>query len=194
VFSEHLPLEPSFAESGPTECVFCRLQKKREKTKMSTSITRIARWTMAVAIALFVLFLGTVRNAQAAELAGCQNRPVVKNLMALTARPTCARAAALQQFTRKEIKNLTATAKSPEDHLGLALFYKGKASRLDAEGAQYEEAAAVARNTPTIKNLMAPTTAARYAYSAKGFREEAESDRKFAAAHEEMAKNAVASL
>jgi hypothetical protein len=65
------------------------------------------------------------------------------------------------QLTRKEVKKLIATAKSPEDHLKLAGYYKARVEKLDAEAAGYEQAAAGYRTGPVVKNLMAPNTAAR---------------------------------
>jgi hypothetical protein len=141
------------------------------------------------ALATFIL---TAQTIHAQERAGCQNGPLVKNLMPLRT-PACnVPAAVSQELTKKEVKKLTAAAKSPEDHLKLAAYYKTHADRLDAEGATYEEATAVYRHGPTIKNLMAPNIAARYEYFAKGFREEAQSDRTLAASQQQMAKNAVA--
>jgi hypothetical protein len=76
----------------------------------------------------------------------------------------------------------------------IAGYYLAKADTLEAQAAAYEEAAAAYRHGPVVKNLMSPTTAARYDFIAKGFREEAKSDRALAASHEQMAKSAVASL
>lgn len=161
---------------------------------MSNSSTHVSKWTTVAVLALLALFLGTVRSARAAEFAGCRNRPMVKNLTALRTPPCDVRTVVPQQLTKREVKRLTATAKSPEDHLKLARYYKAEADKLDAEGAGYEEAAAAYRHGPIVKNLMAPNTVARYEYFAKGFREEAKADRKLAASHEQMATTAVATL
>lgn len=161
---------------------------------MSTSNTRVSKWMTVIAVALFGLFLGMIRDARAAVPTANQNGPVIKNLMALTYRAPATRAATPRQLTRKEVKKLTATAESSEDHLKLARYYRAEGDRLDAQAAGYEQAAAAYRHGPIVKNLMAPNTAARYEYFAKGFRAEAESDRGLAASHEQMAKNAVASL
>ena len=91
----------------------------------------------------------------------------------------------------KDLKSALKAAKTPQDHVRIAAYCKGKAERLDAEAAGYEEAAASYRNGPVVKNLMAPNTAARYENMAKGFREEAQSNRELAASHEQMAKNAT---
>jgi hypothetical protein len=50
-------------------------------------------------------------------------------------------------------KKLAATAKSAEDHLTLARFYRVEANGLDAQAATYEEAAANLRNGPTVEEL-----------------------------------------
>ena len=118
--------------------------------------------------------------------------PVIKNLMALTTPASDTRADVRRQLTKREVKRLTATAESPADHSQLARYYMEKAESLDAEAAGYKEAAAVYRNGPIVKNLMAPTTAARYEYLAKTLRDEANSDRQRAESQEQMAKNAVA--
>ena len=91
----------------------------------------------------------------------------------------------------KGLKSALKAAKTPEDHVRIAAYCKAKAERLDAEAVGYEEAAAAYRHGPVVKNLMAPNTAARYDYMAKGFREEAQSNRELAASREQMAKNAT---
>jgi hypothetical protein len=90
----------------------------------------------------------------------------------------------------KDLKSALKAARTPEDHMRIAAYCKGKAERLDAQAAGYEEAAAAYRNGPVVKNLMAPNTAARYESIAKGFREQARSNRELAASHEQMAKMA----
>jgi hypothetical protein len=125
-------------------------------------------WTLAGAIALAGLFLGTVGDVRAAE--------------------------PQQQLTRREARQLKTTMKSPEDHSKLAQHYKAEADKLDAEAAGYEEAAATYRHGPMVKNLMSPTTPGRYEYIAKTHREKANSVRELATSHEQMAKNAAAGL
>jgi hypothetical protein len=101
---------------------------------------------------------------------------------------------ASKELTKGEIKKLAATAKSAEDHLTVARFYRVEAHGLDVQAAGYEEAAASLRNGPIVKNFASPTTGGRLGFAAKGFRDEAKSDRAIAASHEEMAKTVVASL
>lgn len=168
------------------------VESKSEGGKMSTSMRRLSGWTTVGAIALSGLFLGTVRDAQAAVPTACRPGPVVKNLMALKTAPCEPGEAVRGELTRSEVRKLTATAESREDHFKIALYYKAAADRLGAQGAGYEEAAAAYRHGPIVKNLMAPNTAARYDSFAKGLREEANCDRALASEHEQMAKTVVA--
>ena len=161
---------------------------------MSTSMMHVSKRTIVLALAVFALLLGMVRDARAAARAAAERGPVVKNLVALSARPAAAQPAGPRPLTRKEVKKLTATAQSPEEHMTLARYYQAEAARTDAEGVSYEQAAAASRRAPAIKNFTAPGTAARYELLAKGFRQEAKADRERAASHEQMAVRAVAAL
>jgi hypothetical protein len=147
------------------------------------------KWTTP---ALFGLLLGSVGNARAADVSCLENTPMVKNLRAYGTRCIGTPAAEPHQLTKKEVKRLTLTAKSAQDHLTIAHYYEAEVDRLDSLAAGYEEAAAGYRHSPTPKNLMSPSTAARYEYLAKGFREEAKSDRILAATQQQMAKTAPA--
>ena len=153
---------------------------------------KATKWETAMAFALFGLWLVPVGNARAADVSCSPNTPMVKNMRAYTAHCTSNPAVETHQLTRKEVKRLTLTAKSAEDHLTIAHYYEAEADRLDSLGAGYEEAAADYRHNPAPKNLMSPTTAAHYEYQARGFREEAKADRTLAASQEQMAKNAAA--
>jgi hypothetical protein len=157
---------------------------------MKTVGANVTKWTTAVA--LFGLSLGAVGAARAADLSCSENTPMAKNLRAYTSHCTGAPAAEAPQLTRKEIKRLTVTAESAEDHLKIARYYEAEANSLDAQAAGYEEAVAAYRSSPAPKNLMSPTAAAHYEYQARGFREEAKADRTLAASQEQMAKNAAA--
>jgi hypothetical protein len=134
----------------------------------------------------FGLFMAVALAAGAAQPATYQHGP--KNLVAPTYRAPVAPVAAPHQLTSREVKNLAATAESAVDHFKLVRYYRAEADRLDAKAATYEEAAATYRHGPMIKNLMAPTTPARYEYFAKGLREEAKSDRDLSTLHERMAR------
>ena len=86
----------------------------------------------------------------------------------------------------KDLKSALKAAKTSEDSGRIAAYCKAKAERLDAEAAGYEQAAETYRNGPLVKNITAPNTAARYDYIAKGFREEAQSNRELAASQEQL--------
>lgn len=161
---------------------------------MTASMTRISKWA-ALGLVGLMGALGTARAGviQSHEAKNCRPLPVIKNLTALKAQRVCHNFAN-KELTRKDIKELTANAKSAEDHLTLAHYFRAKADGLDARAGGYEEAAAKLRTAPAVKNLVAPSTAARYTFIAKGFRDDAKSNRALAASHEEMAKDAVAKL
>jgi hypothetical protein len=164
----------------------------KEITIMKNVGANFTKWTMAIAIAPLSLLLGPVRDARAAHVSCPQNAPMVKNLRAYSSRCIGAPAVVPHQFTTKEVKRLTVTAKSANDHLTVAKYYEAEAERLDAQAAGYEEAAAGYRHSPMPKNLMSPTTAGRYDYLAQGFRKEAKSDRALAASQKQMANNSAA--
>ncbi len=153
---------------------------------MKTFALKATKWTTAMTIVPFGLFLSTAAEARAAE-AACPNTPMVKNLMALTYRAPCAQAVVPRELSKKEIRRLTATAETREDHLKLARYYTSEADRLDAAASAYEQAATAYRRGPIVKNLMAPSTPGPYEFFAKGLRNEARSDRALAASHEKEA-------
>ena len=117
--------------------------------------------------------------------------PLPKNLASPTYRAPVFQGTP-EEFTRKDAKRLAATAELAADHMKLANFYRGEAEALDAKGAAYGQAATNLRNGPFVKNLTAPGTAARWEFAARGFREEAASNRALAASHEQMVTNASA--
>jgi hypothetical protein len=155
---------------------------------MKTLVTRL----LGVAI-LTVGANGLFAAPPKSEPACSENGPVIKNLMALSYRTPWA-VAVPHGLTKKDAKRLSATAERREDHLKLAAYYKAEADRLDAEAAGYENAAAAYRRAPIAKNLAAPSTPGRYEFFAKGLRNEAKSDRALATSHEEVARDAVATL
>ena len=118
--------------------------------------------------------------------------PLPKNVAPLNYRVHISQVV-VPEFTKKDAKRLAATAESAADHLKLAKFYRGEAEALQAKGASYEQAATTLRDGPFVKNLAAGSTAARWKFEAKGFRDEAASNYALAASHEEMAKHARAS-
>jgi hypothetical protein len=159
---------------------------------MITTRVNFAKWTRASAFALFVFLFGAAGDARATDLSCSENTPMVKNLRAYGTHCIGTPAPEPHQLTKREVKRLTLTAKSAQDHLTIAHYYEAEADRLDSLAAGYEEAAAGYRHSPAVKNLMSPSTAEHYNYLAKGFREEAKSDRILAAAQEQMAKAATA--
>ena len=90
----------------------------------------------------------------------------------------------------RDLKSALKAAKTPADHERIAAYYDAKADRLNAEAAEYEQAAAAYRNGPVVKNLTAPNTAARYDSIAKRLRREAQSNRELAASHAQLATTA----
>jgi hypothetical protein len=151
------------------------------------------------AVALLALSFGSVQEAQAGVItapkpANCRDLPVIKNLTGLKAQHVCDRMAAPKELTKREVKKLAATAKSPEDHLTIARYYTAEANGLDAQVTAYEKAAANLRNGPIVKNFTSPTTAGRLEFATEGFREEAKADRTLAVRHETMAAMVVVSL
>jgi hypothetical protein len=88
----------------------------------------------------------------------------------------------------RDLKTALKAAKTPEDHQRIAAYYHAKAESLDSQASGYEQAATTYRNGPVVKNIMAPNTAARYEAMAKGFRQEAQTNRELAASQEQMAK------
>src|SRR5258706_7668394 len=58
-------------------------------------------------------------------------------------------AAGKPSLSKKEVKALIASAKTKEDHLKLADFYKGEAVRFEAETKDHDEMAGMLRKKPT---------------------------------------------
>jgi len=154
---------------------------------MKMLVTKAATPLMATAITMF----GWYPAIAWAASPGDQDRPFIKNLMSPSYRPPADQLTGAQKLTKKEIQKLTATAETARDHLRIAHYWEGEAERLEAQASGYEEAVALIRRGPVVKNLMAPNTAARYEFVAKGFREQARSDRAQAAWHGRMARDAA---
>ncbi len=135
---------------------------------MFTSTARKSGWATVAVVALAALVISSVSTAQAAES---------------------------KHLSKKQVKTLVATAKSPADHLQLARYYSAEADRLEVEAKEHDELAEVYRKSATsqaaaMKNPMAPNSAGHCEYFAKAVREAAKSARDLAAAHEQMAKDA----
>src|SRR5215469_7724567 len=83
---------------------------------MKTLTEKVAKWTAALAVIPFGLFLSTAAEARAGVPA-CENSPMVKNLMAPTYRAPCTQALVHEELNKEEVKRLAATAESSADHL-----------------------------------------------------------------------------
>jgi hypothetical protein len=108
-----------------------------------------------------------------------------------------ARAAQSKHLSKKEVVALITNAKSPEEHLRLAQYYKAEADRLEVEAKEHDEMAAAYRKNSTwqasaAKGPMRPDTPAHCEYFAKSVREAAKAAQEMAASHEQMAKDAAA--
>jgi len=90
----------------------------------------------------------------------------------------------------KDLRSALKAANTPEDHERIAAYCKVKAERLGAEAVGYQQAADSYRHGPMVKNLTAPSTAARYEFRAKSLREQAQFNRQLAASHQRMADEA----
>lgn len=161
-------------------------------------MSTIRKHFMVVAVAILALFFGSVRYATAGVIEShhkseCRDLPVIKNMTGLKAQHVCERMTS-RKLTKGEVKKLAVTAETREDHLAVARFYRAEANGLDAKAAGYELAATNLRNTPLAKNLAAPGTAGRFEFAAKGFREEANTDRAVATTHESIAAGVIALL
>ncbi len=108
-----------------------------------------------------------------------------------------AKARVQSAITNKQVKALIATAKTPENHMRLAAYFKQEADRLEADARGHEELADVYRQNPnpTGGGKQSGTgsifrTAEHCDSAAKSLREAAKSLREMAADHEQMAKDA----
>ena len=96
-------------------------------------------------------------------------------------------------LSKKEVKALIASAKTREDHLKLADYYKGEAARLQAEATDHDEMAEMYRKNPTPLAVKHPEAIGEGHCKeiARRFRESATKTQELAAMHEEMAKAAT---
>lgn len=154
--------------------------------------------TIAV-VAMSAFSFGFVQEVRAGvveakkDVKFCRDLPVIKNLTGWRGQHAC-EGAGPKQLTKGEVKRLAVGARTPEDHLTIARFYRVEADRHDAMAAGCGLAAANLRHVPVAKNLAAPGAAGRYEFAAKGFRDSASNDRAVAATHEQMAAEAIALL
>ncbi|MEO7651532.1 MAG: hypothetical protein ABIZ80_13785 [Bryobacteraceae bacterium] len=117
---------------------------------------------------------------------------ITRNLVFLaTAALLTAPFATAQTLGKAELKKLTATASTPQNHERIAKHFDAKAVQLEAEAKDHEELAALYTANPTgheQKHPMSGPTAAHCKLFAAKFREAAKDARQLAADHREMAK------
>lgn len=94
-----------------------------------------------------------------------------------------------QLLTKAQLKELTATAKTAQDHEKLAKHFDAKAAEYEADAKEYEELAAVHHNNGhSSKHPMSGLTEEHCKYFAEQARRAAAEAKKVAADHREMAK------
>lgn len=93
-------------------------------------------------------------------------------------------------LSKKEVKALIASAKTKEDHLKLAEFYKTEVARLQAEATDHDEMAEMYRKNPSPLAVKHPEAIGEGHCKeiARRFRESASKAQDLATMHEEMAK------
>jgi hypothetical protein len=115
-------------------------------------------------------------------------------LVTLTAQVSTA--ASEHKLTKKELKELIANAKTPEDHQKVAAYYRAEAKRLRASAQEHKEWAETYAKSPvyttreskTGDTLMGPSHCKKWAELES---EEADEADALAASHEDMAKAAA---
>ena len=134
--------------------------------------------TVVVACVMMIPLEGSTAFAQTtghkAVPMPCRTGPLVKNLTSLNTPPCDPTDVHPQRFTRKQLEKMSRQATTAEDHTSLARYYSTEADRMTAEAAGYEEAAALHRTGPVVKNLTSPGTSQRYTYIADNLRKEAD--------------------
>ena len=96
-------------------------------------------------------------------------------------------------LSKDEVKELSATAATPADHLRLAAYFNSEADQFEAEAVEHEGLANAHRiKTDALaeKHTMSANTAGHCDYFAKSARAQAKADRDLAVQHELMAKGA----
>jgi hypothetical protein len=93
-------------------------------------------------------------------------------------------------LTKKEVKVLIVTAKTPNDHLKLAHYYQQRADVLVAKASEHEKMAEATRENRMAGSKFFPMTAGHCQSSAKSYRKEADKMKAMAAEHRAMAEKA----
>jgi len=90
------------------------------------------------------------------------------------------------QLTKKEVKALIVSAKTPEDHLKLASYFRGEAKQQQDKAKYHEEMADLYKNNPTPRTQMSQ----HCRQFAEEARKAAEAANSMADEHEKMAAQA----
>ena len=118
---------------------------------------------------------------------------VISLLLSLCALVVAATAETSASLSKKELKTLLTTAKTPADHQRLAAYYRDKAQRLTAKAQEFSaQADSLATQTGTIdgKTRVACQIAqSHYRYLAKLSAQEAKDSEMLAAQHEQFTQN-----
>ena len=95
-------------------------------------------------------------------------------------------------LSKKEVKALIASAKTKEDQLKLAHYYKGEAVRLEAEAKDHDEMAEMSRKNPNPMAVKHPEAfgEGHCHEMARRYREAAAKAHELAAMHEQLATTA----
>ncbi len=93
-------------------------------------------------------------------------------------------------LTRKELKAAIASAKTPQDHLRVAAYYKSEANRLLTEAKEHDELAALYGKSPNPVAIRVGRSAEHCKYIAESARKAAQASLELAKVHEEMAQQA----
>lgn len=97
-----------------------------------------------------------------------------------------------KNLASKDLKQAIAAAKTADDHLQIAQFYKEDAVRLDGEAKEHAGMAEAYRKTPTYdeqKHPMSGRTAGHCQWLADKYAEMAKRERELSKIHEDMAKS-----
>jgi hypothetical protein len=90
-------------------------------------------------------------------------------------------------LSKKQVKVLTATAKTPEDHLKLAQYYDQRAELLLAKSKEHEEMAEASRKNPMSGGKFFPMSVGHCESTAKSYRQDAQKMKEVADEHRAMA-------
>jgi hypothetical protein len=96
-------------------------------------------------------------------------------------------------LTKKELKAAITSAKTPQDHQRIAVYYRKEADHMLAEAKDHDDLAAVYAKSPNpheTKHPMSGQTAQHCKYFADAARKAAQESQELAKMHDEMAKPA----